>query len=112
MFVDRFPFARPLRSLSTLLRIVFPVRRFAKDGVIFSMFLGILFVISCIVDSLNLFGTPGFLVGFMRKGGGAALQQQDIIRYEGTFGEGQGCAPTNGPHSASCEGTQWSGYWK
>ncbi len=41
--------------------------------VIFSVFLSMSFVISCIVDSLNLFGMPGFLlVGTMGRGGGAA----------------------------------------
>ena len=37
----------------------------------FSKFLGIFLVISCIVDSLNLFGIPGLLfVGITRRGGG------------------------------------------
>ena len=39
-------------------------------GMIFSMFPGISLVISCIVDSLNLLGMPGFLAGFMGRGGG------------------------------------------
>ena len=39
-------------------------------GMIFSIFLGIFFVILCIVDSLNLFGIPGFLVGITGRGGG------------------------------------------
>ena len=37
-------------------------------GVIFSMFLGISLVISCIVDSLNLFGIPRFLLVVSREG--------------------------------------------
>ena len=40
-------------------------------GMIFSKFLGIFLVISCIVDSLNLFGIPSLLfVGITGRGGG------------------------------------------
>ncbi len=43
-------------------------------GVIFSMFFGISFMILCIVDSLNFFGMPDFLlVGIMGRDGGVAL---------------------------------------
>ena len=43
-------------------------------SMIFSKFLGIFFVISCIVDSLNLFGIPGLLfVGIIGRGGGVLL---------------------------------------
>ena len=39
-------------------------------GVIFSMFLGMSFMISCIMEVLNLRGIPGFLlVGFIGRGG-------------------------------------------
>ena len=42
-------------------------------GIIFSMFSGISFVISCIVDSLNRLGMPDFLlVGIMGRDGGSA----------------------------------------
>ena len=42
-------------------------------GVIFLMFLGKSFVISCIVEILNLRGIPGFLlVGFIGRGGGVS----------------------------------------
>src|SRR6267154_3997741 len=40
-------------------------------GVIFSMFPGMSFMISCIIEDLNLFGMPGFLLaGVMGRGGG------------------------------------------
>ena len=44
------------------------------EGVFFSIFSGISFVISCTVDSLSLFGMPGFLLaGLMGRGGAAAV---------------------------------------
>ena len=42
-------------------------------GVIFSRFLGVSFIISCIMDSLNLFSMPSFLLtGFIGRGRGVA----------------------------------------
>jgi len=82
MFFDRFPFCETSTGGVVVSFVAYrfscaSVRQGWRD---FSMFLGILFVIPCIVGSLNLFGMAGFLlVGFMGKGGGAALQQQDII---------------------------------
>ena len=50
--------------------------------VIFSTFLGINLVISCIVDSLNLCGMPGLLlVGIVGRGGGAA-ESSEIYSYQ------------------------------
>ena len=74
-------FVIPLRagfvvSLSVYCLSCAPVRQggIVCAGAIFSMFLGVPFVISCIVDSLNLFGIPrSLLVGITGRGGGAAL---------------------------------------
>ena len=69
------------RGLSfALSRIVSPSRRFARVGLcamvyFFSIFPGISFVISCTVDSLSLFGMPGFLLaGPMGRDGAAAVR--------------------------------------
>ena len=42
-------------------------------GAVFSMLLGIPFVISCIIDSLNLLGMPGFLLAGRECGGRSQL---------------------------------------
>src|SRR5258706_2098344 len=74
------PFVTPLWAgfvVSLFVYCASPVSVHQGDNmcvdVIFSVFLGMSFMILCIVDSLNLFGMPGFLlVGMMGRGGGVA----------------------------------------
>ena len=56
-------------------------------GMIFSMFPGISLVISCIVDSLNLLGMPGFLLaGFMgRVGVSCRVRQPPVVGMHETL---------------------------
>ena len=72
------PFVKPLRAGFVVSLVVY-CTSLTSDlhggvvcvGVIFSMFPGMSFVISCIVEDLNLFGMPGFLLaGVMGRGGG------------------------------------------
>src|ERR1700679_791317 len=75
------PFVRPLwagfvSSLVTYCTLLVSICHGGSVcvGVTLSTFLGISPVTTCIVDSLNLFGMPGFLlVGLMGRGEGAAL---------------------------------------
>jgi hypothetical protein len=72
------PFVRPQLAGFVIILVMycfsfasFLQGRIVCDGVIFSIFTGISLVISCIVDSLNLFGMPGLLlVGFVGRNGG------------------------------------------
>ena len=51
------------------------------NSIFFSIFSGISFVISCAVDSLNLFGMPGFLLAaLMGRGGVSAVRLLFLLR--------------------------------